>query len=486
MYTVYNIRVLAYNPAGDGPNSTIASARTNAGIPGKPGELSFHNISLDSLNVTWTPPEEPNGVIVNYEVVYIGASKTVQVETNSRTTYYFARDLEEGVTYNFSVKAKTDLGYGPSSTKAITTGSQQGSPAAPIDLELDYASTSVTLKWTNGAEGASAIKGYIIQSKASTEWSWRTILRKNSAGSVAVIPFDNLSPNNIYQFRVIAVNDHGISDPSLPSQPLQTPALSPASAAVEKIYEQWWFLVIVALCGLILIIIVVSLLCCTAKRNKEPLPANMKVMTPVTMPPSEEAHSVVDDDGGFTSFEMRESIRRSKRSVANGKKNNYISSTAAIRDVAESIAEQLLVTKSISQYICMYICISLVERHMMAAGVYISFSLIVSWFSVVHGKKKDQEIFEIIESDSEPPSEKGSQAAAPQPHQSSSFMTANPYVNDPVRQSWKRQKSNSKAYSYTDSEQESSHYAMSLNGGHIIMNNMAGSRAPLPGFSSFV
>jgi hypothetical protein len=27
---------------------------------------------------------------------------------------------------------------------------------------------------------------------------------------------------------------------------------------------------------------------------------------------------------------------------------------------------------------------------------------------------------------------------------------------------------------------------MSLNGGQIIMNNMARSRAPLPGFSSFV
>ncbi len=41
------------------------------------------------------------------------------------------------------------------------------------------------------------------------------------------------------------------------------------------------------------------------------------------------------------------------------------------------------------------------------------------------------------------------------------------------------------AYSYTDSEADSN-YAVTLNGGHIIMNNMAGSRAPLPGFSSFV
>lgn len=42
------------------------------------------------------------------------------------------------------------------------------------------------------------------------------------------------------------------------------------------------------------------------------------------------------------------------------------------------------------------------------------------------------------------------------------------------------------AYNYPDSEQDSSQYAMSLNGGHVIMNNIAGSRAPLGGFSSFV
>lgn len=48
------------------------------------------------------------------------------------------------------------------------------------------------------------------------------------------------------------------------------------------------------------------------------------------------------------------------------------------------------------------------------------------------------------------------------------------------------QNSSFNAYQYTDSEAESSHYAYSLNGGQIMLNNTAGSRAPLPGFSSFV
>lgn len=59
-------------------------------------------------------------------------------------------------------------------------------------------------------------------------------------------------------------------------------------------------------------------------------------------------------------------------------------------------------------------------------------------------------------------------------------------MNDSLRQSWKRQKPHPRNYaSYTDSEPEGSG-VMTLNGGQIVVNNMARSRAPLPGFSSFV
>ena len=40
--------------------------------------------------------------------------------------------------------------------------------------------------------------------------------------------------------------------------------------------------------------------------------------------------------------------------------------------------------------------------------------------------------------------------------------------------------------SFTESDQDGSSAVVSLNGTQIVMNNMARSRAPLPGFSSFV
>lgn len=92
----------------------------------------------------------------------------------------------------------------------------------------------------------------------------------------------------------------------------------------------------------------------------------------------------------------------------------------------------------------------------------------------------------------------GSESDPDTKHRPPSFP--NHYVNGDVRNSWHRRERSAavagaaaaamsspyNAYSYTDSEVDSSQYATSMNGGHVIMNNMAGSRAPLPGYSSFV
>ena len=85
-------------------------------------------------------------------------------------------------------------------------------------------------------------------------------------------------------------------------------------------------------------------------------------------------------------------------------------------------------------------------------------------------------LFLLQQSESEPESERG------EPH---SFVNHYANVNDTLRQSWKKQRPVKNYTSFTDSEQEGS-TVVSLNGGQIVMNNKARSRAPLPGFSSFV
>lgn len=77
-------------------------------------------------------------------------------------------------------------------------------------------------------------------------------------------------------------------------------------------------------------------------------------------------------------------------------------------------------------------------------------------------------------------SNKGSGARA-----SASSSSGNNHSSRPQYPPWRFQNPQN-AYTYTDSEADSSHYAFSMNNGNIVVNNVAGARTPLSGFSSFV
>ena len=70
MYTNYTISILAFNPAGDGPRSKSVSVRTLQGLPGKPSNLRFTEITMSTLKVEWDPPLKRNGEILGYLVEY--------------------------------------------------------------------------------------------------------------------------------------------------------------------------------------------------------------------------------------------------------------------------------------------------------------------------------------------------------------------------------------------------------------------------------
>ena len=60
----------AFNPAGEGPESETVTARTLQGLPGPPANLTFSEITMNSLKVSWDKPIKPNGEILGYLVSY--------------------------------------------------------------------------------------------------------------------------------------------------------------------------------------------------------------------------------------------------------------------------------------------------------------------------------------------------------------------------------------------------------------------------------
>lgn len=174
-YTEYRVQILAFNPAGDGPRSSPITVKTLQGLPSAPMNLTFTDITMNSLLVSWTPPKKRNGDIIGYIVTYETTEQneqfSKQVKQKVADTSLLIQSLEEEVTYTFTVRAQT-LDYGPPIIGNVTTGPQDGSPVTPKELTIDKTVSSVELHWLNGPSGKGPILGYYVETKKKGKFNY--------------------------------------------------------------------------------------------------------------------------------------------------------------------------------------------------------------------------------------------------------------------------------------------------------------------------
>ncbi|XP_016122303.1 neuronal cell adhesion molecule-like isoform X2 [Sinocyclocheilus grahami] len=109
-------------------------------------------------------------------------------------------------------------------------------PDAPTDLELtDQREHSVQLTWTPGDENNSPIQLFLIQYEDSLHEPgvWVNMTEVSGTSTTAHL---ELSPYVYYSFRVLALNEVGLSEPSAPSRQYRTnpaqPEVSPSDVEV--------------------------------------------------------------------------------------------------------------------------------------------------------------------------------------------------------------------------------------------------------------
>ncbi|CAB4061873.1 SDK [Lepeophtheirus salmonis] len=505
MYTNYTISILAFNPAGDGPRSDAITVKTHQGIPGPPTNLEFVEITMDTLKVTWDVPNKPNGEILGYLVSY----ETAEQDEN----------------YSKQVKQRhKPLIMDQEFSGWVTTGPQPGSPGRPRDLVLTKTKSAVKLSWTNGNSGKSPILGHYIESrrKAEEEWQiyedkWKTEI-KTEGGAIQeyTISYQNLVPSTSYSFRVIAYNKFGISYPAKSMEVIMTPSkryLEYDYLQRKPFYRETWFLQYFV-------------------SNQK----TYKYKDHNKQHRLEEATSL--DEPGFSTFEMRQSRRgtlNSKRtatmkSTASRKSTNFavINNTGGRprpavlgysdedsargydehQDDSDSLTEKKPseMSSSDSQEITE-------SEHESANSDPHSF---VNHYANVNStyrqswKKQKSIVVAPPRSNSETlrsrhfkpqqeqcPSYAGGVSSPPSEVDSTTLGATGNYVRGagiaaPMTAPSNNTNTNSKGNhargysSFTESDQDASSAVVSLNGTQIVLNNMARSRAPLPGFSSFV
>nr|CAD7448038.1 unnamed protein product [Timema bartmani] len=496
-FTEYRVEILAFNPAGDGPRSAPITIRTLQGLPGPPRNLTFLDITMSSLKVSWKPPKNRNGEIIGYVVTYETAKQnesfSKQVKQKVSGTSLLIQSLEEEITYTFWVRAQT-IDLGPPVSGNVTTGPQEGSPMRPKELVITKSVSSVDLHWVNGPSGKGPILGYYIQSqkkgeltvstgcwvrfpvtdgvKLSLVWSpdekkWQTIIRSsNGPLQEFTISYQNLLPSTSYTFRVITYNKYGISYPSASNEAVLTPSklyLEYGYLQQKPFYRQTWFMVTLAAASIVVIIMIIAILCVKSKSYKYKQEAQKTLEESMAMDVDERQ-------------DLRMELYRSHRAGSGG-------ATMSAGGCGTLGKRGTLCRKSLHQPPGGPTMLGKSPPRPSPASVaYHSDEESLKGYDENPDDSSVTEKHSEISSTDSQASESENDSERSDPH---SFVNHYANINDSLRQSWEKQKPVRNYSSYTDSEPEGS-AVMSLNGGQIIMNNMARSRAPLPGFSSFV
>nr|XP_029716085.1 twitchin isoform X7 [Aedes albopictus] len=221
----YIFRVRAENIYGaSDPTESKTISPKSPDPPQTVDKPAVEDYTPSSCTISWKPPRVQTRPVTGYivEKRERGTGEWVQVNNYPTVnTTYTIPDLMEGFRYEFRVKSVNDVGVSKPSepTDPITAQYQRKRPNQPDPPSIDKISrNSVTLSWrTLRRDAKEKIKGYLIQYRVKDEEKW---VDSNSAADLCSdqsYRVENLEENKEYQFRLIAVNDIGSSDPSRPS-----------------------------------------------------------------------------------------------------------------------------------------------------------------------------------------------------------------------------------------------------------------------------
>uniref|UniRef100_A0AC34QH49 Thymidine kinase, cytosolic n=1 Tax=Panagrolaimus sp. JU765 TaxID=591449 RepID=A0AC34QH49_9BILA len=332
-FTEYQISVSGYNRAGEG-QSTVIRNTTLEDLPGPVGQLKFQDILFDSVNVSWTPPQQPNGKIFNYIIKYRTYKLEKNFEDRQQSTplnYFLATKLDENATYFFTVQAENGAGTGAEVVGNVTIGYNIGAPDSPTKPTFVSEPSSFILYWKDGVPGTTQIIGHLVQAKRVSTvkrntsptvvyetdrlkkrakrddefdyqpqhviGEWVTISNVLGTDTEYRISYRQLEPASIYVFRVFARNQLGIGLPSPESAQL----IVPESIPDDPFYTQWWFIIAIGLAIMLVIIIFITMLCWTGSRNR------------YKHKKRESFDSLQLADGGIVSYELRQSKNKQVR-----------------------------------------------------------------------------------------------------------------------------------------------------------------------------
>ena len=160
---------------------------------------------FNSIVLTWSVPEEPNGVILSYQVTYtVNGSPPVSTNTTASSTTFTISSLPPLTSVsNISVTAYTRVGEGEPATLVDTLTPQLQLMNVVVEV---VSATSVRVSWDRIA--LPEITGYTVyysqtgNRQRQQQSGEESVTVPSSASSVVI---GGLESNVQYQFQVVAI-----------------------------------------------------------------------------------------------------------------------------------------------------------------------------------------------------------------------------------------------------------------------------------------
>ncbi len=220
--TAYKFKVRAVNTHGDGAESDASASVTPATKPPKPTGVTVSGGDA-SVTLGWTSGGNGGSAITKWQYLkedggtwdstWTDICETASDSDCPSTASHTVSSLTNGTAYKFKVRAVNALGDGAESDESASV-TPEGKPFKPTNVTVTRGDQSVTVGWTSGGDGGSAITKWQYRKQTDSTWdsSWTDICETppdSNCASVTSHTVSNLTNGTTYNFKVRGVNTHG-------------------------------------------------------------------------------------------------------------------------------------------------------------------------------------------------------------------------------------------------------------------------------------
>ncbi|XP_028410342.1 uncharacterized protein LOC114532921 [Dendronephthya gigantea] len=206
-YRNYTFEITAENDIGVSDVAST-SAQTKEDTPSKPLNLIAYVTSNTTVHLSWEPPSNSNGIILEYLVYYKKTKeKNGNISNSTVETEYRIDKLTPYTNYSFWVYAVTSVGRGDKSV-TIWNMTFEGVPTEPQSVTAEpLNSTSISVNWTKPANTFGIILKYVVYYRKTTDKNgWE---KGSVSGNEYFVRLTSLEVNTEYHILVQAFTSAG-------------------------------------------------------------------------------------------------------------------------------------------------------------------------------------------------------------------------------------------------------------------------------------